>query len=264
MKSAVHLYANLPVRVIRILALVVFMLAVGRVSAQLRGPDVELSAGLMGPFSDQSGSGPKATISLNHGYLIYRRLYARVGLGVGYRKFVTNDTEDKYLDNERQLFRRHIELAQLHGRATAALGLEFGAWSFELGTAYLRMIWQDASLTTATYSYQGEELTEPYTQDLNFRMVVPGEYKGSYYYTVKANWMGNVSVNTRLTPHLALGLRYATNLGGASIVHTNEFTCEGSKPCERILRFTRDMPVSLGALTLSLRYRFGPTKSLKD
>ncbi|PPK86115.1 hypothetical protein CLV84_3032 [Neolewinella xylanilytica] len=223
--------------------------------AQLRGPDVELSVGVVAPFQRNPGSGPTAAATINHGYRIGKVLYTRLGLGMHYRHFVVTDNENIGPAPGPQVFRRHFDLVQLNGLATLVLGFQVGEWSLELGTAYVPMLWSDARLTTASYHANGVPVNPPLTRDVNFRTMPPPRFDGDYYYLDNANWWGTAAVNTRLSPRLALGVTYRRNLGETVLVHTNAFECSVVQECLRIFQFRRLIPAVTGTATLSLRYR---------
>ncbi len=232
--------------------------------AQFTGSDLELAAGAVNPFGTGAGSGPAATISLNHGYTLYRRLYGRVGLGIGYRNYVVNDEEALIVDGEAQRFRRHLEFKEFGGRASAALGVALGKWSVELGLAYLRLLYLNSRITTATYHDNGQQISEPYTEVLPYRTMVPDKYEGSYHNRLHTNWLGHAALNRQLTPNLFVGLRYALHTRRPVFVHTNDFECDSSDPddsCDRIPRFSRQIPARLGSVTLSVRYRFAKRRN---
>ncbi len=225
--------------------------------AQLRGPDVEVAAGGVGVFQKNPGPGPAFRGTINHGYAVTGWLYARVGLGMEYRNFVVNDAEPSSANPAEHIYRRHLELNQLEGLATAALGVEAGKWSLESGVAYLQTLRARATLTTGTYTAAGNELTQPTTRTLSYRTIPPQEYDGEYYFLLHSRWWGTLAVNTQIAPRLVVGLGYRRNLGRTTLVHTSDFECPRETFCSRIGTFRREIPAATGTLTLSLRYSLG-------
>ena len=222
---------------------------------QLAGPDLEASFGLVTSVEGDAGSGPTASLLIHHGYPLVQRVYVRVGLGAHYRIFATTDAEALSTTADARLLRRRLDLREAHGVATLRVGSEFGKYSLETGLSYLRLLWVDARLTTATYGAQGEEIVAPATAELRYRAETPGRGVGEYYTTRHTNWIGSISFRRRLTADLAVGLRYSHHLARPTLVHTNEFICDEPLGCAAEPTFRRQLAFPAGALTVSLRYR---------
>ena len=246
---------NPPGRAIRCWLALLGLLVASTVSGQLRGPDVEGAFGLVTSANEGAGSGPTASLIVHHAYPLTRRLYVRVGLGATYHNFVSTDAEPLGSVTDARLLRRRLDLREAHGVAALNLGMEFGKWSLETGVAYLRLLWADAMLTTATYGGEGQEIVAPITADLRYRAATPGPGMGEYYLTRHTNWVGSLGLRRCLTPDLAVGLRYSHHLARPTLVHSNEFICDEPLGCAAEPTFSRQLTFPPGSLTILLRYR---------
>ena len=246
---------NAPVRALRCRIVLLGLLSASAAYGQLQGPDVEGALGVVTSINDNAGSGPTASLLIHHAYPLTGRMYVRVGLGATYRNFVSTDAEPLSTNNDPRLLRRRLELREAHGVAAVRVGWEFGKWSVESGVSYLRLLWADATLTTATYGGQGQEITAPLTADLPYRATAPAPGTGEYYTTRHTNWIGSFGLRRRLTPLIAVGLRYSHHLARPTLMHTNEYVCNDPAGCQPEDSFRRHLAFPPGSLTVSLRYR---------
>ena len=224
-------------------------------AGQLRGPDVSFAAGTLIPSQNQRGLGPAATLSINHGYRVFAPVYVRIGLGFGYKNFVVNDSEQLPAGGEAALQARRFELQQIHGRATGLVGAEVGRWSVELGVVYEQPLWLDNEFTTATYAADGGVVTPIFTADLRNRKYVPYKYLGDYYMLKNHDWFTTAAINTRLSQRLAVGIRFQRSLGRPMLVHSDDYIPQPGDVNPPVEVFTREIPLGLDMVTLSLRYR---------
>ena len=222
---------------------------------QTVGPDLEGALGVVTSAEEEAGSGPTASFLIHHGYPLFQRVYLRLGLGANYRNFVSTDAESLYVNGDPRLLRRRLDLREAHGVAALGVGAEFGKYVLEAGISYLRLLWADATLTTATYGGQGEEIVAPATSKLLYRAVTPGPGIGEYYTTRHTDWIGSVGIYRRLLHNVTFGLRYSHHLARPMLVHSNEFICSEPTGCLTEPTFRRQLAFPAAAVTVALRYR---------